>query len=160
MLLVIADTSPIRYLVQIGHIDLLHSIFETVTIPAEVAAELRDPSAPHAVQAWMRRPPEWLKVMDVEEIDDPALASLDAGERAAIALGLSLHADLILIDERKGSSVAISKGFKTTGTLGFLDLASRRGLIDLREAIQRLLQTNFRYRPEIIHRILSDFEKG
>jgi predicted nucleic acid-binding protein len=27
MLLVIADTSPIRYLVLVGHIDLLHRLF-------------------------------------------------------------------------------------------------------------------------------------
>jgi predicted nucleic acid-binding protein len=46
MLLVIADTSPIRYLVQIGHIDLLHSLFQTVSIPTGVAGELSDPSAP------------------------------------------------------------------------------------------------------------------
>ena len=38
----------------------------------------------------------------VDPIDDPALRSLGAGEQAAIMLALSLHADLILIDERKG----------------------------------------------------------
>ncbi len=46
MLLVIADTSPIRYLVQIGHIDLLHNLFEAVSIPAEVAREPGDPRLP------------------------------------------------------------------------------------------------------------------
>jgi predicted nucleic acid-binding protein len=51
MLPVIADTSPIRYLVQIGHIDPLHSLFETVSLPTEVAHELGEPSAPLAVRA-------------------------------------------------------------------------------------------------------------
>jgi len=53
MLLVVADTSPIRYLVQIGHIDLLPRLFEKVLIPGVVADELRHPSAPQAVQSWM-----------------------------------------------------------------------------------------------------------
>ena len=53
MRLVIADTGPIRYLVQIGHIDFLVHLFESVSIPTGVAQELRDLSAPPAVQAWI-----------------------------------------------------------------------------------------------------------
>lgn len=66
---------------------------------------------------------------------DPALQSLDDGERAAISLAELLHADSILIDERKGTSAALSKGFEVTGTLGVLDLAARRGLVNLDDAL-------------------------
>lgn len=72
MVLVIADTSPIRYLVQIGHIDLLHRLFAAVSIPTEVARELGDPPAPAAVQAWIQSPPGWLRVLDAVGDDDPA----------------------------------------------------------------------------------------
>jgi predicted nucleic acid-binding protein len=99
--------------------------------------------------------PEWVKVMTPPESDDPALGKLDPGERAAIALGLSLKADLILIDERKGTAVALTKGFEATGTLGVLDLAARRGLVNLQDALDRLTRTNFRYRPELIAALLS-----
>jgi predicted nucleic acid-binding protein len=155
MVLVIADTSPIRYLVQIGQIDLLHRLFAAVSIPTEVARELGDASAPPDVQAWIQSPPAWLRVLDVDVNDEPALSNLDPGERAAIALGLTLKADLILIDERRGYAAAVSKGFEVTGTLGILDLAARRKLIDLRDAIERLKQTNFRYRKEIIEGLLA-----
>lgn len=155
MLLVIADTSPIRYLVQIGHVEFLHLLFESVSIPVEVADELRDSSAPASVQSWMSQSPAWLNVLEASETDDPVLQALDAGERSAIALGIALKADLILIDERKGSAVAASKGFETTGTLGILDLAAKRGLVDLREAVDRLKRTNFRYRQEIIDGMLE-----
>ncbi len=116
MLLVVADTSPIRYLIQIGEVELLHRLFETVSIPREVARELADSSAPLLVQEWIKTPPAWASVCDTPMIDDPALQALDSGECAAIALGLFLKADLILIDERKGSAVAASKGFETIGT--------------------------------------------
>lgn len=155
MMLVIADTSPIRYLIRVGHINVLHRLFAAVAIPAEVALELGHPSAPPAVQAWIQSPPAWLRVMDVPGNDDPALANLDAGERAAIVLGITLNADLILIDERKGYAAAVNKGIETTGTLGILDRAAKMKLIDLRDAIQRLKQTNFRYRKEIIETLLA-----
>jgi predicted nucleic acid-binding protein len=155
MLLVVADTSPIRYLVQIDHVNLLTRLFEEIVIPAVVADELAHPSAPAVVQAWISHPPDWLKVLPGTDTDDPALRGLDAGERAAIALGLSLKADLILIDDREGASVALSKGFEITGTLGVLDLAARRRLIDLRDALDRLKRTNFRYRQELLDELLD-----
>ncbi len=155
MLLVIADTSPIRYLVLVGHIELLHHLFSTVTIPIEVARELSDPSAPPAVQAWIQSPPAWLSVVDAVDTDDPALRNLDPGERAAIALGIKLKADLILIDERRGSAAAVSKGIEVTGTIGILDLAAQRHLIDLPQVVERLKQTNFRYRKEMIEGLLA-----
>ena len=93
----------------------------------------------------MQQPPEWFEVLPVSDLDDPALEVLDAGERAAIALGLSLKADLILIDDRKGAAAARSKGFEVAGTLGILDLAAECGLVDLADAVDRLKSTNFRY---------------
>ena len=39
-MLVIADTSPLNYLVWIGHIDLLPQIYDRVLIPSAVRREL------------------------------------------------------------------------------------------------------------------------
>jgi predicted nucleic acid-binding protein len=107
------------------------------------------------VRAWIEDLPEWVKVLTAPESDDPILGKLDPGERAAIALGLSLKADLTLIDERKGTAAALTKGFEVTGTLGVLDLAATRGLVNLRDALDRLTRTNFRYRPELIAALLT-----
>lgn len=92
---------------------------------------------------------------EAEDTGDPALSHLDPGERAAIALGIALKADLILIDERRGYAAAVRKGIEVTGTLGILDLAAKRQWIDLSDAIDRLKQTNFRYRNEIIEALLA-----
>lgn len=108
----------------------------------------------------MKSPPVWLRVLDAVGTDDPALSNLDPGERAAIALGITLQADLILIDERRGYASAVSKGLEVTGTLGILDLAAKRRLIDLGDAIERLKQTNFRYRKEIIEGLLAQHRDG
>ena len=88
--------------------------------------------------------------------DDDGLQALDAGERAAITLALSMHADLILIDERKGTQAAIRRGFEVTGTLGVLRPAARRGLVSLAESFDRLKRTNFRYRQQIMDHLLEE----
>lgn len=54
--------------------------------------------------------------------------TLDRAESEAIALALEVKADLLLIDERQGTETAHSLGLKTTGVLGILIQAKRRGL--------------------------------
>jgi predicted nucleic acid-binding protein len=115
--LVVADTSPIFYLLSIGHIDLLRRLFGKVFVPDAVHRELCHPMAPPVVGDWVAELPAWAEVTQVEPIADPTLESVGAGERAAITLALSLHADLVLIDERKGTPVALGKGSALLGRL-------------------------------------------
>lgn len=123
MRLVVADTSPLFYLLSIHHIDLLPQLFEAVLIPDAVHRELSHPAAPDLVKEWATHLPTWINVIEVEPLDDASLRGLGAGERGAITLALAIHADLILMDERKGTLAAIDKGFEVTGTLGILRLA-------------------------------------
>ena len=59
------------------------------------------------------------------------MEGLDEGETAAIALAISLDADLLLMDERKGVVVARSKGLRVTGTLGVSTLPRNAGWLTL-----------------------------
>jgi predicted nucleic acid-binding protein len=111
--------------------------------------------SPALVREWVAHLPDWLELVSVEALDDAAFLPLDAGERAAITLAQSMHADLILIDGRKGTRVTLDKGFVVAGTLGILALAARRGLVDLADSFARLKRTNFRYRQEIMDILLN-----
>ena len=156
MRLVIADTSPINYLLLIGHIDILPKLFERVIVPEVVGDELAHPKAPAVVRNWIASPPDWVEIRNAEvEIRDPALESLDAGEEAAITLAIEVHADLLLMDDEEGVAVARGKGLEVTGTLGILVRAAQRRLLVLREAVDRLKQTNFRFRQDILDPYLS-----
>ena len=159
---VVADTGPIHYLVLIGHIEILPALFERVTIPSVVRAELARTEAPDAVRNWIQTAPEWLEVYGdpCSPFDDASLESLDDGERAALALAASLGADLVLMDDREGVRVARSKGFRVIGTLRVLDLGARRGLLDLADAFERLKRTNFRYRQELLDELLDQQKRG
>jgi predicted nucleic acid-binding protein len=157
--IVVADTGPLQYLVLIGHIDLMPRLFEAVTIPTVVQTEMLNPAAPQAVRNCTAARPSWLTVSPAPSDADVALQGLDAGEHAAIALALSVRAELILMDDRAGVAAALMKGLAVIGTLGVLDLAARRGLVDLEAAFARLIATNFRYPPMLLGAMLAAWRK-
>lgn len=156
MRLVIADTSPINYLLLIGHIDILPALFGKIILPSAVWDELKHPKAPLVVRSWVATPPSWLDVRPVSSFQDASLAALDAGEGAAIALAIEIHADLVLMDDDEGVIAAREKGLEVTGTLGILSRAGQRHLLNLADAFARVKQTNFRFRQEIMDRFLGE----
>jgi predicted nucleic acid-binding protein len=50
----------------------------------------------------MASPPSWLEVTEIIVPPDTVLAELDPGEREAIALAEALHADALILDEKRG----------------------------------------------------------
>ncbi len=157
MRVVVADTGPIHYLVLIGNSDILPALFQNIIVPSVVRNELLHQEAPDLVRNWMAQPPIWIDVREApaRRIADASMAKLDAGERDAIELASSLAADLLLMDERRGVIVARSKGFAVTGTLGVLELAAKRGLLDLAKALSLLRETSFRCRQEILDALIA-----
>jgi predicted nucleic acid-binding protein len=154
-MLVVADTTPINYLVLIGQMHLLASLYEQVVIPSAVAAELRHPKAPAVVQTWMARPPPWCAIRQAHGQPDQALMQLDLGEREAILLAQELRAGAFLTDDLEGRQEALQRGIAVTGTLGILERAALRALIDLPTAIAQLQATTFYGPPDIIATMLA-----
>jgi predicted nucleic acid-binding protein len=50
-MIVVADTSPLNYLVLLGHIEILEKIYAEVVVPQTVLDELQDSEAPAEVRA-------------------------------------------------------------------------------------------------------------
>jgi hypothetical protein len=57
MMVVVADTSPVNYLVLIGEIGILAQLYQRVVIPREVFVELMDEDAPLEVRNGQSRVP-------------------------------------------------------------------------------------------------------
>jgi predicted nucleic acid-binding protein len=143
-MIVVADSSPLHYLILLGQAELLHRLYAEVMIPDAVAAELRAAQSPSEVSGWLSSPPSWLSVVAVtaQEIASVA-ADLDLGERAAIALAERVRADLLLIDESAGRAEARRRSIRITGILGVLRTAAELGLINVPDVLARLEATNF-----------------
>lgn len=84
----------------------------------------------------------------------PPLDILDRGEREAIQLARQHGADLVILDDKAARLAARELGLRITGTLGVLEAAARRDLVDLRAAVGRLRQTNFRASPALLATVL------
>jgi predicted nucleic acid-binding protein len=154
--LVIADTGPINYLLLIGHIEILPALFERVILPSAVKDELADRDTPSLVRNWIADPPLWVDVRQTASLTNASMAELGAGETAAITLAAELHADLLLMDDRRGVIAALERGLTVTGTMGLLARAAKHGILDLADAFARLKRTNFRYRQEIMDDLLKE----
>jgi len=151
-MIVVADTSPLNYLILINQAHVLPVLYHRVAAPPAVVAELRHLGSPESVQRWATTPPTWLEVVAPSTLG--LRLSLGAGESEAIALAMELTADLLLIDERKATIAASQLGLPSIGTLGVLELAARRQLLDLSESIAALEQTTFRSPKTLIDELL------
>ena len=102
---VISDASPLHYLILIGNAEVLQALYTEVLIPEAVAKELKQTATPESVRHWIEHPPLWLHVVPFTAPPTPVvLADLDPGEHDAILLALDVRADLVIMDDREGSS--------------------------------------------------------
>ena len=143
-MLVVSDTSPINYLVLLQQDPLLPALYGQVVIPPAVHEELQRVHSPAAVRQWAAQPPAWLTVQRPQQpLSLRQFPRLDDGELEAIPLAQELHAALLLMDDAEGREEAERRALTVTGTLGVLETAAIRGLIDLPPVIAQLQATTF-----------------
>jgi len=153
-MIVVSDTTPLRYLAVLDGLEWLNRLFGEVACPPEVIAECKHKNAPAPLREWAMVPPSWLRVIAVSEQARalPIATGLDVGETAALCLAVEIQADLVLLDERLGRAGATTElGLMITGTLGVLVEAGLRGIIDFEQELTRLRElTNFRVDEQVI----------
>ena len=114
--------------------------------------ELQHEKTPPRVRAWAQSLPAWVKVQAPAVVDESL--NVDAGEKEAICLAREVKAVAILMDDRKGRTEAVRCGLRVAGTIGLLEAAAGRGLVNFAAVIQRLRQTNARLDEELIQAAL------
>ena len=90
----------------------------------------------------MLRASPWIRVEAIRQtgIALTLRSLLDEGEAQAIAIAVELRADLLLMDERRGRVAVEQHGLRTTGLVGVLLEAKRKGHI---EAVRPVLDDLF-----------------
>lgn len=152
-MIIVSDTTPLNYLILINQVHILHELYDSVLIPQSVFDEMQRAETPAEVRAWIADRPQWLEIRPAQA-SDPSL-KLGAGESEAISLALELHADALLLDDRKARQEAQKRGLTVTGTLAVLATAARRDLVDLPTAITQLQKTTFRAPATLIQSLLD-----
>lgn len=154
-MIVVSDTSPICYLLLISQIDILQTLYQSVTIPQTVADELRATESPPLVKRWITQPPDWLQIQSIGTPQEIELGKLDPGEREAILLAEQLKANLVILDDKAARQIATERGLKIIGLLGILKDAARSDLLDLKTTFEQLQEVGFWVAPSLLERLLE-----
>lgn len=154
-MIVIADTSPLNYLILIDKVDLLRTLYGKIIIPEAVFTELQATRTPDKVKDWIVQHPDWLGIQKITNVLDEQLRELHLGEAEAIILAEELNAAGIIIDEKEGRKIALERGLIVTGLLGVLRDASSRSLINLEETLEDLEKTAFRVSPKLVQELVE-----
>jgi predicted nucleic acid-binding protein len=128
--IVVSDTSPVRGLIAIGKVILLHQLFNKVILPKAVEAELlRVHALKNEVTLFISEP--WVEIQQIQMSEEyfRLRKVLDQGESEAIILSKQLHAEILLMDENKGRRLAQEMNIKVLGLMGVLIKAKNAGLI-------------------------------
>jgi predicted nucleic acid-binding protein len=158
-MIIVSDTGPLRYLVEVDAVHALPRLYGDVLTTAQVLDELRLGHFPEKVRRWAGHPPAWLKIEQPAIIE--FLDRLDDGEASALSLARERAADLVLIDERAATEVARSIGLRSMGTLAVLQEAGYEGYIDFHAAVRSLTTTTqFRHTDSLIAQIIANYERS
>jgi predicted nucleic acid-binding protein len=150
---VVSDTSPLHYLILCGAEAILPKLFQQVVIPPAVFAELQQSNTPPPVKKWADALPKWVAVQSPEHLQTGL--DVDRGELEAISLAREIHAAAVLMDDLAGRRAATQCGLAVVGTVGLLEEAANRGLIDLPSMMGQLQKTNARLDAKLIQAVLQ-----
>jgi len=157
-MIVVSDTSPITSLAGIGQLELLHQLYSSVIIPQAVYNEMVEAgkTVPGAVEVQTLF---WIQTQQVSELNQVAAfqSNLDRGEAEALVLTLELNAELLIMDEKPGRTIALQYGINVIGVLGVLLEAKRKGLIPaVKPLVDRLIkEVEFRVSSQLYATLLQ-----
>ena len=147
--MLVSDTGPLNYLIQIECVDLLREITSEVVIPISVLYELKSGLAPDSVQIWAESLPDWVHVGEDPEVHLDPSSSLSKTDLIVLTLAFEKDA-ILLMDERNGREMARSMNLTVIGTVGILLLGAELGLVDFPSAMTKLQSTNMFLSPKVI----------
>ena len=160
-MIVISDTTPIISLLKADHLELLQKLYGNVLIPKAVYRELTENPA-YSKEAKTVKSLEFLKVVPVENVKSVnvlrSVTGLDAGESEALIMYDEQKADLLLMDEHKGRSVAKQLNVRYIGTVGILMLAYDKGLFqssDIKMCLDTMLANGIRLDKKLYNIVLT-----
>ena len=126
-MILVADASPLIALSLCNQLNLLTSLFKEIAIPEKVFEEIDVPDKPEAQKIIPFIRNKILKI-DLNDIII-SVPNLGSGELAAMALYKKLHADYLLVDDKKARQIALYNKIRIIGSIGVLILAKQKKLI-------------------------------
>lgn len=154
---VISNSSPLINFAALERLDLLPTLYGTITIPDAVYQEVVITGHEHTAATVVEQA-GWIVRESVQTATAvAALRDLGKGEAEAIILAVESPGSLLILDDRQGRLAASRLGITVIGTLGVLLVAKKKALIAvLSEEIEKLqTRVGFRVSAELKTEVLK-----
>ena len=152
----IVNTSPLFYLHRLGLLELLKKLYGHITVPEAVKKELKEGQAQGEDVPQLENY-TWVEIKSVSmPMYLQLIADLGPGESEVLALATNHPSALVILDDKLARRIAEMQGFLLTGTAGVLLRAKQKGLVSaLKPVIERLLDLDFRLKPDLVKATLE-----
>lgn len=156
---IVSDTSSLILLARLNRFDLLERLFDKVIIPQRVMQETLA-KEDKLFSILSDHPLFEVVACSLDEPLNSLDGILDFGEAEAIALALELD-HILLIDEKKGRTLAQRMGLKIIGFIGLLLIHYKKELLTKKQVLQIIQQAKeeqFRLSDRLEREILALLE--
>lgn len=158
---IVLNSSPLIFLAKLGYLNQVVETSDNFYIPQSVADELRAKSDPasQTVQALINSGNLQVWASNLTSLVNSLNQRLGKGESEAIALGIELNADYVLLDDSTARREARRLGLNIRGTLAIIRKLSKDGRISigsLNDFYQRLVEIQFRVKRSLFDQIFSE----
>jgi predicted nucleic acid-binding protein len=154
--IIVVDTGPLIALAKINHLLLLVQLYQQIKIPSAVLSEATINTRWQDSQQIDQFAREYAQICPDLGGSQVAklLQLLDEGESQAIALADSLNCP-VLLDERRGRTVAKQLQIDVIGTVGLLLTAKGENLIpEVACLLQEMTKRGYRLAPALVKQAL------
>lgn len=158
-MIIVSDAAVLILLARIDTLDLLHSLFTTISIPQAVYQEVTSAGTDRpGAQAVAEAP--WIQIGSVKNRRAvnrlKSVHQLGQGESEAIVLAQELKADYLILDDLPARRAARARRLPIIGTIGLLLLAKEQGLIPaVKPLLDALVAAKLRIHPTLYQEVLK-----
>ena len=156
--IIVVNSTPIILMQKIGHLDLLHKLYDKIFIAQAVYQEIIIDGSDKINGQDFLLANNWIEVINVQNIDAKKMfaTSLHAGEVETIILAMEKSANLCIFDDLLARKYAERFDLNVTGTLGMLITAKKKNYINLvKPLLDSLAFVGMYISEELYHAVLS-----
>jgi predicted nucleic acid-binding protein len=157
---IVLNSSPLIFLSKLGYLNQLLESPDDFYVPQSVADEIGakiDPGS-QSVQALINSGYLQVRAANLMTLTNSLNQRLGKGESEAIALGIELNADYVLLDDSTARREARRLGLTVKGTLAVIKKLSNDGKISIEsldDLYQQLINIEFRVKRSLFDQIFS-----
>lgn len=158
---IVLNSSPLIFLAKLTYLNQFIEPLDNFYIPQAVAEEIGAKSDPvsQTVQTLINSGTLQVRRANLKILVNSLNQRLGKGESEAIALGIELKADHVLLDDSAARREARRLGLTIKGTLAVIRKLSKDGKISIDSLdvlYQRLIEIEFRVRRSLFDQIFSE----